>query len=231
MAYHVHVEMVKEYYLNDFPDDKKAGIAKKLLVPSETVSAKKLETMWRYIQEAKEEQGKLYDELWVQIFIEHAFNASNFPVYYYTNKKDRDDLIGEIETLTANLSKKIKANDLDYHLFCTDGKSFNGFYFYEEFSLEKRKDIDQEGFGKIPLSSILKGFSQTAKKEVLSAMTNAKAGGTVDTTRFIRALFNSIEQYNIKRVNAVLITTVLAIYGKEYESKGITQLLRRSSIK
>jgi len=226
MAYHEHVERVKEYYLKDFPDDEKAGIAKKLLFPSDDVGEGELNQMWLNIYEARIEQGAdLIDELWIYTIISFAHNAYNLPSISDKNNADRKDLIKDINDSTSKLFKIIKANGLDYHLFYSDTKTFDGFYFRESLQKNSQEWLDKLGTKQITISQILEGFAKEVKKDISEANPNAKKGATFKEIRFIKKMGASISKYKKKTRNKILRTMVMALYGGEpYEDKRINKL-------
>lgn len=237
MAFHPHVDEVRQYFSVHYPNDEKADVARKLTVPTEKVDAKTLEKMWASVQQAEinkynklelSPELALDDDLWVHVFIGAAHESSNFPPYFYLSKADRAGLISDIQRLTNQLSGILCRHQLDYQLVHIDGKLFNGFYIYEGFGEKNRYLIDQAGDQKLKFSEVLKAIATEATEEISYAHTNAKAGQNVQEIRFIRSLAErNIHSYGTP-LHAVIATATLAIYGsKEYTESDIANLLNR----
>jgi hypothetical protein len=113
-----HVQEVKAILARD-PSDPKFEVAQKLI--NETLDHI---SMWKSLE--RRHIGS--DRLWVWGFLETALSASTLPPYHYMSLKDRKELSYRIDHLSKELSRILKANDLDVHIIYTQGKIFDGFF-------------------------------------------------------------------------------------------------------
>lgn len=105
-------------------------------------------SMWKSL----ERQMADISELWVWEFLWFVRDASTLPPYHYMSVKDRNELSNQIESLTKELSKKLKNNGLDGHIVL-----FNeGFILLEDLDDGKQQHyMDDDNIEKLPLSTLL----------------------------------------------------------------------------
>ena len=160
------------------PSDPRFEVAQKLI--NETCDHI---SMWKSLERRKIDN----DDLWVWGFLGAASRASVLPPYHYMSLNDRNELSDRIDRLSKELSRALKANDLDVHIIFTDGKIFNGFYCFEDFGESNQHRIEADGTKKLQVSNLLKNVAERSKniiaEEPLAGKTAAPWHGTTASTK------------------------------------------------
>lgn len=201
-----------------YPSDKRNAVAQKLIADSP-----ELVNMWQTL----EKRNSHNDDLWVWAFLETARDASALPPYHYKSLKDRTDLSARIATLATNLVRALKANDLDGHLIRSDGKIFNGFFLYEDFSESNQWRIDNDGTDKLEVTLLIDRIAERAKQKIDDEPMPGKVGGNVKAIRFVRIVAKRNQRWYGETLNTVVATATNAMFGASYTASDISNLLSR----
>jgi len=211
------VQQVKDILAQD-PSDPRFEIAQKLIDENpENIS------MWKSLERRRVNQ----DDLWVWHFLGSALRASALPPYHYMSLRDRNELSDRIDRLSKELSRALKANNLDVHIIHTDGNIFNGFYAFEDFDVSSQESIEADGTKKLQVSKLLKGIAERSRNIIAEEPLPGKAGVNVKAIRFIRLMAKFNYKFYRQPLNMVLSTAANSIFGTNYSISGIRKLLSR----
>lgn len=180
-------------------------------------------SMWKSLERRK--IGK--DSLWVWGFLGAASSASALPPYHYMSLNDRNELSDRIELLSKELSRALKANDLDVHIIFTEGKIFNGFYIFEDFGESNRARIEADGKKKLQVSKFLKYVAERSKNTIAEEPLPGKAGKNVRAIRFIRIMAKRNSWLYETPLNKVIAIAANSIFETQYSESDIRKLLSR----
>lgn len=211
------VQRVKSALARD-PSDPRFEIAQKLI--DETPDHI---SMWETLERHEMES----DDFWVWAFIEVALNASTLPLYHYMSKADRNNLSNRIESLSKELSRALKSNDLDAHIIFSDGKVFNGFYIFEDFGESNQERITDAGTKKLKISEVLEFIVERSKTAIAEEPIPGKAGKNSEAIKFIRIMVERNRRSYGTPLNQVVATAANLIFDTQYSTSDITKLITR----
>lgn len=195
-------------------------VAEKLITNEPEVIA-----MWRAIQN-REDKSNEYD-FWIEEFLEAVQEANSLPTFHYLNKQSRKKLTSNIKHLAQEFEAILKINDLDFNLIHADGKIFNGFYIYEDFSESNKVRIDAEDKQKILISNLMKEITQRSVLKIQGEPQKGKSGKNVKAIRQVRMLANrNIRRYGSPLLS-VLATSTNIMNKTSYNEADISKLLSR----
>lgn len=200
------------------PSDPHFEIAQKLI--SET--DEKI-SMWKSLERRNIEK----DNFWVWHFLGSALRASALPPYHYMSLKDRNELSDRIDSLSKELSRALKANDLDIHIVYADGTVFNGFYCFEDFGESNQERIEADGTEKLQVSDLLKNVAERSRNIIAEESLPGKAGKNVKAIRFIRLMAKENFRFYRTPLNKVIATAANSIFETQYSESDIRKLLSR----
>lgn len=180
--------------------------------------------MWRTLEKRSIQDG---DSLWVWAFLEAATDARNLPPYHHMSAMERRKLAKVITDSASKLARMLVANELDAHLIHSDGKMFNGFYFYEEFGESNRARIDDAGTNKVKVSELIESIAKRATTKIADEPLRGKSGTRARAIRFARLIARRNLRWYREPLNAVTAAAVNALFDTSYEESDIRKLLSR----
>lgn len=182
-----------------------------------------LVSMWKAI----ERRGDPDDDLWVWSFLGSALYASDLPPYHYMSLKDRKELSDQITALSKKLARLLTVNDLDAQLVSIDGKLFNGFYFFEDFSEKNQRTINEEKMLKVKISDVLYDTVDRAQRKIKEEPLPGKSGRNVKPIRFIRLMAQRNYRLYGTPLNEVIAISANRLFDTAYQESDICKLLSR----
>ncbi|MDA1277986.1 MAG: hypothetical protein O2960_28660 [Verrucomicrobia bacterium] len=206
--------------LAEHPNRENAEIAKKLIHDTPELVA-----MWQTL----ERRRNLNDpwNIWIDIFLSTAREASRLPPFHYKSAKDKRELAKRIETRAKTLSRALRVNGLDEHLIFGTGKMFPGFMFYEDFGWSNRARFDASGEPKLEISRLLDEVAKRIPKRIAAEPIRGKAGKNARAVRFARIVSEHNKVMFGSPLNAVVAAAANAIYGARYTAVDIRKLMAR----
>jgi hypothetical protein len=208
---------VKKFLSSDSSDDL-YDIAEKLIANSPELIA-----MWRTLEKRKVGE----DDLWVWSFLRNAADASNLPPFHYINAKERRKLSSRITTLANQLARELEQNELDVQLVYSEGKTFNGFFLYEDFGESNQARIDADKKKKLKVSLLIQKIAERAEQRIAHEPTPGKTSANVRAIRFIRIISAYNKRRHGKPLSAATATAANAIFDTSYQESDIAKLLNR----
>lgn len=205
--------------LSRFPDDPRREVGAKLIVGSPD-----LVSMWRSLERRSADRG---DALWVWDFLEVVRYASDLPPFHYMPAKERRTLASSIGSLAEQLAQLLEDNQLDVQLVHNDGKIFNGFFFYEDFSRTNQASFDNDCANKLKCSVLIRAVAERAKRTIKEEPIHGKAGSNARALRFVRLIAARNERMFGEPLNAVVATAANALFGTCYQESDIRNLRNR----
>lgn len=207
-----------KYILDQNPSDSRFEIAQKLIGEThEHIS------MWKSLERRREDP----DDLWVWSFLTTASNASVLPPYHYMTAVDRNELSDRIQNLSKELSRTLKAYELEFQIIQNDGKIFDGFFIFEDFGESNQQRIESANTKKLPVLKILEGIAERTKRIIAEEPLHGKAGKNVKAVRFIRIMASRNHILYGTPLNKVIATAANFIFDTNYSSSDIRKLLSR----
>jgi hypothetical protein len=200
------------------PSHRLFPVAEKLLADTPPLVA-----MWR----ALEKREVRDNDPWVWGFLEASADAANLPPYHYVSANERRKLIKTITSLATSFAGMLETNRLDAHLIHSDGKIFNGYFFYEDFGEPNQARIDADGTNKLKVSVLIKSIADRAEKRITEEPPRGKTGTNVRAIRFVRVIAKRNFVIYREPLNAVTAAAANAIFGTSYGESDIRKLLSR----
>lgn len=221
MGLPVQVEKVR-LQLEKFPKLELAEIAKKLLVPKD----QELCSMWATIQR----YSYTADDRWVYLYIERVGDCLRPPCYHDLSKRDRKELINDIQSISKDLVAKLCVNGLDATLIHSDGNLFNGFYFYEDFGESNQNQIDQSNTNKLLVSFLITQIVSRVVEKIDLEPLPGKKGKNYEAIRFIRMMVAHHMRSYKTPLNKVVINLANALFGTVYAENDVSNLIKRQPL-
>ena len=179
--------------------------------------------MWKSLERRRGNE----DNFWVWHFLGSALRASTLPPYHYMSLKDRNELSDLIDRHSKELSRALKANDLDVHVIHADGTVFNGFYCFEDFGESNQERMEAAGTEKLQVSNLLKNVAERSRNLIAEEPLPGKAGKNVKAIRFIRLMAKENYSFYQTPLNKVIATAANSIFETQYTQSDIRKLLSR----
>ena len=221
MGLPVQVEVVR-LQLKKFPKPELSEIASKLLIPTD----QELCSTWATI----ENHSHTVDELWVWAYLGRVRDCLCVPRYHNLNKKDRNELIEDIQSISNKLVIKLSVNGLDATLVHSNGFIFNGFYLYEDFGESNQSQIDQSNTNKLLVSSLITQIASRAVEKIAQEPMPGKKGKNSEAVRFIRMMVAHHMWSYRTPLNKVVVNLANALFGTKYSESDTSNLIKRQPL-
>jgi hypothetical protein len=221
MGLPLQVELVR-LQLNKFPKPELVDIASKLLIPSDQELCSTWVTIKNY--------SHTVDELWVWAYLNKVRDCLNVPRYHNLNKKDRKELIKDIQSISKELVMKLSVNGLDATLIHSNGVNFNGFFLYEDFGESNQSQIDQLNTNKLLVSSLITKIVSRAVEKIDQEPMPGKKGKNSEAVRFIRMMVAHHMWSYRTPLNKVVVNFANALFGTSYSESDISNLIKRQPL-
>jgi len=206
-------------YLKDYPDHELYEISQKLI--TEEFNTIK---MWEAIERKVLE---IHDDLHVWAFLGRAQSACERPKHHYLSNVERKDLVREIKTNAKRLANNLKFSGLDKNIVYLESKGWHGFYFYENFSYSRQREIDDLGLHKWSVVDLLSTISETSVDSIQEHITSQKKSKNIRAIRFIRLMAEGNYLFYHTPLNSVLATASNCLFDTSYQESDIRKLLSR----
>lgn len=208
--------------LKEFPQLELTDIADKLLLPNDP----ELCHMWATL----EKYSINHDDLWVWGCMHRVKDCLFLPRYHSLNKKDRKELVEDIQSISKKLVEKLCANNLDATIIHTNGTLFNGFFLYDDFSESNQWEIDNSYANKLLVSHLITRIAERATEKINQEPLSGKIGKNSEAIRFIRLMINQHHRIYKMPLNKVVVSCVNALFGTMYSESDVSNLINRKSL-
>ena len=190
-----------------------------------------LGVMWRSVEKHHESYPGDLPRQWVYDFLWRAHGSMQEPGYLRLNAADRKSTAAKIEKLTAELTKILEQNGLDFRLVDNRGHNFNGHYILDDFSEKLRLGMEEENADHIiSATRVLSAISQRSREKLLDDSIRGKSGANAEAIRFARRLVESLSFGGLRDpLNQVVATATNTLYGTEYTAGHIVNLRNQVS--
>lgn len=215
------VEVVRRH-LEKFPQPKLSEIARKLFIPTDQELCSTWATIERY--------SHTVDELWVWAYLDRVRDCFYVPRYHNLNKKDRKELIEDIQSISKELVMKLSVNGLDATLIHSNGFNFNGFYLYEDFGESNQRQIDQSNTNKLLVSSLITQIASRAVEKIDQEPLPGKKGKNSEAVRFVRMMVAHHMWSYRTPLNKVVVNLANALFGTAYAESDVSNLIKRQPL-
>ena len=208
--------------LKKFPQLEFTEIAEKLLIPNDP----ELCHMWATL----ENHSITYDDLWVWGCLHKVKDCLYLPRYHNLNKRDRKELISDIQSISKKLVEKLCTNNLDATLIHNNGILFNGFFFYEDFGESNQWQIDNSKADKLLVSCLITRIAERATEKINQEPLPGKKGKNSEAVRFVRMMVAHHMWSYRTPLNKVVVNLANALFGTAYAESDVSNLIKRQPL-
>ena len=208
--------------LKKFPQIEFTEIAEKLLIPNDP----ELCHMWATL----ENHSTTYDDQWVWGCLYRVRDCLFLPRYHNLNKRDRKELISDIQSISKKLVEKLCTNNLDATVIHSNGTLFNGFFLYEDFGESNQWQIDNSKADKLLVSYLITRIAERATEKINQEPLSGKIGKNYQAIRFIRMMISQHQLLYKMPLNKVVVSCVNALFGTMYSESDVSNLINRKSL-
>ena len=199
------------------PDHELYDVTKKL-----TVSIDDLVRMWKTIERRSRKSDR-----WVYIFLQRVLEATKQPAYHLKNGTERREISDRIRKLASQLECTLRVNDLDAQLIYSNSENWRGFWFYDDFGVKLRAEIDYQGLDKLLVSRLPGAIAEHTDRLIQEAPKLGKAGKNVRAIRFARTMSGQNRRHFDTPLHAVTAAATNTLFGTHYGKSDINKLVTR----
>jgi hypothetical protein len=177
-----------------------------------------------------ENYSTTYDDLWVWGCLHRVKDCLFLPRYHNLNKRDRKELISDIQSISKKLVEKLCTNNLDATVIHSNGTLFNGFFLYEDFGESNQWQIDNSKTDKLLVSYLITRIAERATEKINQEPLSGKIGKNSEAIRFIRMMVILHQRIYKMPLNKVVVCFVNALFGTMYSESDVSNLINRKPL-
>ena len=135
-----------------------------------------------------------------------------------------------IEIINADakrLARNLKVFGLDKNLIYLASKGWHGFYFYEDISYSRQREIDELGLHKLSIVVLLSTISEQSVDSIEKQITRQKKSKNIRAIRFIRLMAEGNYRLYKTPLNNVLAAASNCLFYTSYDGNDVGKLLSR----
>lgn len=211
-------------------DDKQRKLVKQLTESKDKDLQAKLVKMWVSLEKAsvKKSRYSFIDNGWVLGFLIATGVAAEPQPYHLLSSRDKAREVGDIKKYAELLTKKLKNNNLDYHLIYS--KTDDRFYFLEGDYINAPDGLanmlSRDFKGNPTASDVLNKLVNIISNETAYSK-GSRRDGHGNARYFVAHISDYLRKTYGTSMNSIVITATKAVCGVEYELSDIRKIITR----